>query len=718
MHPLDSIFKPQSIAVVGASRRTGSIGRKLLHNLIEFDFHGKVFPVNPHADFIHSIKAFPSVSAIPDAVDLAVIVVPRDEVLAAVDDCGRKGVNGMVVITAGFSETGEQGRVTEGQLHERVRQYGMRMIGPNSMGIINTAPSVSIDATFAPTLPLPGRIAFMSQSGALGVAILNMASQLDIGFSYFVSMGNKTDVSANDLLLYWEDDLQTDMVLMYLESLGNARQFMQIARRLGKKKPLIAVKSGRTLAGARAALSHTGAIVSRQGLDAATDALLEQLGVIRVNSVEELFDLAKGFSKNPLPRGNRLGILSNAGGPAIMGTDTAIGLGLQMAVLSDTTRAGIKQLVPPEAAVQNPIDMTPLADRSKYEKCARLLLENDGVDMLLVIYVPPVLAGAMDIVMGLEELRKQYPKPVLAVMMAPEDFFDELNREHPGHMAIYRFPESAVRALHAMDRYRQWRERPAGEIRKFDVAVRAAEDILNEARRQGREHLSPGECFRLLECYGIPVARYALATGKDELMERAHDFRFPVALKVVAPGVLHKTEAGGVALDIRSIDELGFAAARIAEGVRRYGEVHPPSSSVEPTPLSFLLQEYVRGGRELIVGMTQDPNFGPLLMFGLGGVYVETLRDVVFRVPPLTELDALEMMRQIRGYHLLEGVRGEPPMDLQTIAEILQRFAQMVEELGGLAEIDINPLMAFPAGRDFCAVDARVRLQAASATLS
>ncbi|MBZ5516492.1 MAG: CoA-binding protein, partial [Acidobacteriia bacterium] len=443
MHPLDSIFRPQAIAVVGASRKVGSIGREIMHNLIEYNFHGKVFPVNPKADYIHSIKAFPTVSAIPDPVDLAIIVVPRDGVLAVVDDCAQKGVKGLLVITAGFAETGEEGARFEEELQQRVKRYGMRMVGPNCMGVINTHPDVRMDATFAPALPLPGRIGFMSQSGALGVAILNIARQVDIGFSFFVSMGNKTDVSGNDLLTYWENDPETDLILMYLESFGNMRRFIQIARRIAKQKPIVAVKSGRTPAGARAASSHTGALVAGQGLDVAADALLEQCGVIRVDTVEELFDLAMGFSKNPVPRGNRLGILTNAGGPAIMATDTAISLGLAVGKLSERTTAELRRLLPPEASLGNPVDMTPKSDRSKYEACARVMLEDEGIDSLLVVFVPPMMINAMDIIMGLEDLRRQFPKPVLGVMMAPEAFFQELNQKHPGHMAIYLFPESA-----------------------------------------------------------------------------------------------------------------------------------------------------------------------------------------------------------------------------------------------------------------------------------
>ena len=706
MHSIDPLLKPRSIAVVGASRRTGSIGRQILHQLIEFEYRGMLFPVNFQADFVHSMKAYPSVSSIPDPVDLAIIVVPREAAPAVVDDCGKKGVKALVVITAGFSETGEEGRKKEARLVEQIQRYGMRMIGPNCMGLINTDPAVHMDSTFAPTLPLSGRIGFMSQSGALGVAILNIARQLDIGFSYFVSLGNRTDVSPNELLLYWEDDPNTDLILMYLESIGDIKSFMQIARRISKRKPILAVKSGRTKAGAKAAMSHTGALSALQGLDIAADALLEQSGVIRVNTVEELFDLALGFSKNPLPRGNRLAILTNAGGPAIMATDTAVSLGLRIADLSERTREELRRLLPPEAIVQNPIDMTPKSRRGQYDACAQILLEDEGIDALLVVFVPPMMIDAMEIVEGLEALRKKFDKPMFGVFMAPDEFFQELNEKHPGHMAIYLFPESAVHALAALDRYRQWREKPTGEVRSFDVDREAAVGLLNDVRRQGRSELIPLEAQRLLECYGIAVARSAVAKDAKELGEIAKGVRYPVVLKAITPGLIHKTEAGGVILDLHTPEDLIAAAQKMTEDVKR----HHPLSAVSDSSMGFLVQEYVRGGREVIVGMTHDPNFGPLVMFGLGGIYVETFKDVVFRVPPISDLEAREMIRQIRGYRLLEGVRGEPAVDLAALVEILERFSRLVEDLPQLAEMDINPLMVFPGAKDFRAVDIRVRL--------
>ena len=704
-NPLHAILNPRSIAVVGASRREGAIGREILHQLVAFDFRGKLFPVNRNIDFIHSMKAFPSVSSIPDPVDLAVIVVPREEVMVVVDDCGRKGVAGLVVITAGYSETGEEGKRFEVQLGERVRQYGMRMIGPNCMGVINTDPSVRMDATFAPTLPLPGRIAFMSQSGALGVAILNIARQLDLGFSCFVSLGNKQNVSGNDLLQYWEDDPQTDLILMYLESFGNAPRFMHHCRRISKRKPLLLVKSGRTEAGARAATSHTGVLAARQGLDIATDALLEQSGVIRVNTVEGLFDLAMAFSKNPLPPGNRLAILTNAGGPAIMATDAAVAQGLRMASFSPRTTRDLRGLLPPQASVQNPVDMLPQSDRSKYDACARILLEDEGTDMLLVVFVPPMMINTMDIILGLEQLRHRYLKPVVGVIMATEEFFVQFNREHPNHMALYIFPESAVYALAALDRYRAWRDKPIGELKRFEVRSGAADELIQDVRRQGRAQLTTEESLRLVGCYGIPVARSVTAANGDELERVAKQVRYPAVLKAVAPDLIHKMDAGGVLVDLRGPDELLAAAQKMTESVAKHRGTQAPLAS-----LGFLVQEYVRGGREVILGMTRDPKYGPLVMFGLGGVYVEAVNDVVFRMPPLTDLEAHEMIKQIRGYRLLQGVRGEASIDLDALAELLQKFSQLAESMGDIAEVEINPLLVFPHAAQFCAVDARVRL--------
>lgn len=666
---------------------------------MEYEFNGKIFPVNPGADVIHSIKCFPSVSSIPDPVDLAVIVVPKQQVLEIVDECGQKGIRGLVVITAGFKEVGGEGKVLEQRLKEKVRVYGMRMIGPNCMGIINTDLMVRENCTFAPTEPFTGNVAFMSQSGALGVAILNISRKVNLGFSYFVSMGNKTDVSGNDLLEYWEHDPRTEIILMYLESFGNPRKFTQIARRISRQKPILVVKSGRTSQGARAASSHTGAMA---GMDIAIDALLDQCGVLRVNTVEELFDVAIGFSNNPLPRGKRVAILTNAGGPAIMATDACVSAQLTMAEFSETTRTTLKSFLPAEASVLNPVDMIASANKESYAFCLETILKDEGVDVVIVTFVPPIMVNPIDIVQAIEQVRKRYVKPILGVVMARDEFFEQINRVVPDHLPLYLFPESAARTLSAMVRYSRWRSRPHSEVRRFDVDQKRTKSVMASAKAARRSQLTIVESMQILRAYGIPIARYALARNRDEILASAREIGFPLVLKVVSSKLTHKTEVGGVVVDLRTEEEV-LAALDKMEGPLR-------SRGVENEIDGYLIQEMVRGGKELILGMTLDSHFGPLLMFGLGGIFVETIKDVVFRITPITELESQEMIRQIRGYALLEGVRGEPAVDLCLLSECLQRLSQLVSDFDEILEIDVNPFLASAISQNSKALDARIRI--------
>ncbi len=698
-HPLDPIFRPRSIAIIGASRKKGSIGREILHNLMEYEFNGKIFPVNPTADVIHSIKCFPSVSSIPDEVDLAVIVVPKQQVLEIVDECGAKGITGLVVISAGFKEVGGDGVTLEQRLKERIRSHGMRMIGPNCMGIINTDLAVRENCTFAPTEPLTGNVGFMSQSGALGVAMLNIARKVNLGFSYFVSMGNKTDVSGNDLLEYWENDPRTEIILMYLESFGNPRKFTHICRRITRRKPILVVKSGRTTQGARAASSHTGAMA---GMDIAIDALLDQCGVLRVNSVEDLFDVAIGFSNNPIPRGDRVAVLTNAGGPAIMATDACVNAKLTMAEFSEATRDALKRYLPPEASVLNPIDMIASANKESYAFCLEAVLKDEGVDAAIVIFVPPMMVNPIDIVQSIESVRKKHAKPVLGVFMARDEFFEEVNRSNPEHLPLYLFPESAAQTLSAMVRYSRWRARPHSEVKRFEVRFDEAQRILAQAKRARRSQLTIVESLEILRAYGIPVASYSLAQTRAQALKAAGAIGYPLVLKVVSSELTHKTEVGGVAVDLRTEQELADAFDHIQERLC--------AANLEGQVEGYLIQEMVKGGKELILGMTLDPHFGPLLMFGLGGIFVETIKDVVFRITPITELEASEMIRQIRGHALLEGVRGEPQVDIRLVAESLQRLSQLISDFQEIVEVDVNPFLASALPQNSKALDARIKI--------
>jgi acetate---CoA ligase (ADP-forming) len=697
---LDPIFSPRSIAVVGASRRRDSIGFSLLHNLVLAEFNGALYPVNPNAQVIHSLKCYPAVSAIPDPVDLAVIVVPRQGVQAAVEECIAKGVKGLVVITAGFGETGPEGAAREELLRATVRNAGVRMIGPNCMGVINTAAPVRLNATFAPTPAEAGPLGFVSQSGALGVAILNVARDLGVGLTQFVSMGNKADVSGNDLLEHWEDDPETRVIAMYLESFGNPRRFTEIAKRVTRKKPLLIVKSGRTQEGARAASSHTGAIA---GADVTVSAFLEQCGVLRANTIEELFDIARALARAPLPEGDRVAIVTNAGGPAIMATDACVNQGLKIAELSEATRSALRAFLPPEASVGNPVDMIASARAADYARTLEVVLDDPAVDMALVINVTPFLGSPIDV---LEEIgrvardarnAREQGKPVLAVMMATEEFY-ESTKERRDLPPVYRFPESAARALAMLSRYAAWRrtpaDTPAPDFPVDDAAVAAILDRVDEG------YLTPEDTFRVLDLYGIPFAAWRVAGSRAEALAAANAIGYPVVVKAIAPGLVHKSDVGAVAIDLRDEEELQAALERMENAVAAAG------FPVE----GFFVQELAHGGHEVIFGIAADPRFGPLLMFGLGGRYVEVFQDVRFGVPPLAPREATEMVRGIRGVKLLLGVRGEPRADLDLLSEILLRLSQLAQRHPRLLELDINPFLAAPDRRSAKALDARIRV--------
>ncbi len=699
---LDGLFRPRSVAVIGASRQRGSLGRELLRNLLIYEFEGMVFPVNPKADVILSMKAYRSVLEIPDPVDLAIIVVPRQHVLRTLEECGLKGVKGVVVISSGFREVGAEGIDREQRALEIVRRHGMRMIGPNCMGIINAQADVRLNGTFAPGTPVRGGIGFLSQSGAMGVAILNHAESRGLGLSMFASMGNKADVSSNDLLEYWEQDDATRLVLMYLESFGNPRKFTQIARRMTRSKPIIAVKSGRTEAGAAAAASHTGALA---GSDVATDALLMQCGVLRADSIEDMFDMAQGLVAQPLPAGRRVAVLTDAGGPAIMATDAIGAAGLEMATLSDATRAALGDGLSPDASVKNPVDMLGQAAGPDYLRCLPLLLEDDGVDAIIALYVPPVMHDPVEVVEAIVAGARGATKPVVCVLMAPDDVMDEVKRTHGFELPVYEFPESAVKALGAMVRYGAMISREAGTVPEFDVDRDAAAAVFAHVVEDGRRDLTLAESCCVLEAYGLRFPRSQLVTTRDGLSSAAQAVGFPMVAKITSPDILHKTEIGGVVVGIR--DEIELLAA--------YEGILGRAQAVEPPPRieGVVLQEMREGAQEMIVGVSADPSFGPLLMAGLGGIYVEVLKDVAFRVNPITDRDAADMVRSLRGYPLLEGVRGREPVCVAAYEDALLRVSRLVTDFECIEELDVNPFLVGATAAESMAVDGRIRIDPA-----
>ncbi len=689
---LDCIFRPRSIAIIGASRKKGTIGYEILHNVVSGDYNGKVFPVNPKAEVIHSIKCYPSVTEVPDEVDMAVVVVPAALVPGVVDECGKKGVKGLVVISAGFKETGKQGGELENKVVDLVHKYGMRMVGPNCMGVINTDSSVSMNATFARTPALRGRIGFMSQSGALGEAILQYAQEVEAGFSAFASVGNKADVSGNDLLEYWEDDPNTEVILLYLESFGNPRRFKELARRASREKPIIAVKAGTTYAGARAASSHTGALISRE---VATDSLFEQCGVVRVTSIEELFDVSSALANQPLPKGDRVAIVTNAGGPGILATDACVNLGLNVGELSESTMRKLADILPPQASVQNPVDMIASAGADQYRKCLKLVLEDPKVDALIAIFVSPVITDPVAIADAVIEGTRGATKPVLACFMGNVRLGVEGGEEKAKRIPFYIFPESAARSLAAMVKYKSWKEKPQGDIVEFEVDKDRAAKVLSKSKPGSS--LDTKGVWEVLEAYGLPVARTKEASSSGEAVEVAEEIGYPIVMKVSSPKTMHKTDVGGVIKDVRSAND-------VVKAFKNMRTAFPKARS----SLRVAIQPMIGSGREVIIGVTQDPALGPLIMFGLGGIYVETLRDVSFRIHPITNVDAMEMINSIRGRALLEGVRGEKAVHKGSIAEAMLRVSQLITDFPEIKELDINPFMAHP-DKDFCKiVDAKI----------
>ncbi|HSJ09376.1 MAG TPA: CoA-binding protein, partial [Longimicrobiales bacterium] len=564
---LEPVFRPRSIAVIGASRTPGTVGHEIIHNLLAEGFTGAVYPVNPRATSVHSVPAYATVADIPAEIDLAVLAVPKDLVLAAAEECGQKGVRALIVITAGFKEVGPAGHERELELVSIAERYGMRMIGPNCLGVVSTAADVRMNATFAPIMPPAGPVSFMSQSGAMGVTILDYAAEYGIGINHFVSVGNKADVSGNDLIQFWADDPATRVILMYLENFGNPRKFTRIARAVTKHKPIIAVKAGRTAAGARAASSHTGALA---GVDSATDALLAQCGVLRVGSVEELFDMAMAFGQLPVPKGNRVAVVTNAGGPGIIITDACESLGLSVAELSVETQARLRQNLPDEASVRNPVDMIATATPESYRLALEAVLADPNVDAAIAAFVPPLRVRQQDVARSIVAARHAHPdKPMLAVLMGRAGLPEGRAELNDAGVPAYIFPEAAARALAGMYRHRQWLERAPGTERTYEVDTARVAAILERAASADADYLERDDVLDLLDAYGIPALRSVRAVTAEDAARAAHDIGLPVVLKIDSPDVVHKTDVGGVVIDIRTETEVHAAFERMVAAVRK-----------------------------------------------------------------------------------------------------------------------------------------------------
>ena len=694
---LDSILKPRAVAVVGASTRPHTIGSDLLKRLIEFGFKGGIYPVNPKGGEIEGLRAYKTVADLPDGVDLAVIVVNASRVLEAVDECHAKGIKGLVVISAGFKETGAEGAKLELELLERVRAHGMRMVGPNCLGVVNTNPEISLDACFAESLPVAGDIGFVSQSGALGGGILNILKDLNLGFAQFVSIGNQADVNAETALEYWENDPEVKQILLYMESIPDPVNFRRLASRISKKKPVLALKAGRSAAGASAASSHTGSLA---GGDRAADALLKQSGVIRELSLRELFSSAKVFANCPIPKGDRVAIVTNSGGPGIMATDAVCGHGMQMAQISDETKAKLREFLPTAASVKNPVDMIASAPLDHYRRTVETVLADPEVDMVMVIYLPFLGLKDIDVAQALMEIRAAHPeKPIVGVFMTTSEFFSKLS-EMKVTVPFYLYSEEAADAMKRLNDQRLWMARPEGEFPELPEDTNRVMQIFRTAANDGRRELTTRESLDVLDAAGVRICRSGMAHSEDEAVAVAEKTGYPVVMKMTSKTTSHKTDVGGVRVGIASEEDLRREYRDLIGKLEAKGLLEGLEG--------VLIQEMVKSKRELVTGIATDPQFGPMVMFGLGGVFVEVLKDVAFRLAPLTDIDAKDLIHSVKCVKLLEGARGFTPAQMDKVEETLLRISQLAHVHRFVKELDINPLMISDKDGEPIAVDARI----------
>ena len=698
---LRAFLQPRSIAVLGASRRRGTVGGEVIRNLAVGGFTGSLHAVNRRGEDVEDVKAYASVAEIPGSVDLAVVALPPQAVIDAARDCAAKGVRALVVLTAGFGESGPEGIERQRELVGLCRANGMRLVGPNCLGILNADPAVRMNATFAPSFPPFGGMGFLSQSGALGLAMIDYAGALGLGLSSFVSNGNKADVSGNDLLQYWEEDPQTTLIGLYLESFGNPRKFARIARRVAAKKPVLAVKSGRSVAGARGTSSHTGALIS--GSDLTVDALFRQAGVIRADTLPELLDVAKLLSAGAAPRGPRVGIVTNAGGLGILCADACEADGLEVPVLPDSLQDELRTFLPPTAGVSNPVDMIATSGAEEYRQTIAAMARSGAIDALVAIYIPPLVTSPEDVARGIRTGVDEAggAVPSVAVFTSGAGAPEELGRGTVP-LPVFAFPEDAARALARASAYGMWRERDHGTVPELDgVDPDRAAATISAALSDRPRWLEPGEVATLLDCYSIPTPAWRLVDGAAEAGAAAGELGGPVALKAVAEGLLHKTDVGAVELGLDGAAAVEEAARGMATAVERAGH----------RLTGFLVQRMVDPGVEMIVGVVHDPSFGPVVACGGGGVTAEAMRDVAVRITPLTDRDATEMIASLRTHALLSGWRGAPPADVAALENVVLRLAALVERHPEVVEADLNPVVVSPDGA--LVVDARVRVEAA-----
>jgi acetyltransferase len=697
MDRLDAIFSPESVAVVGASSTPGKVGHDIFENILKGGFKGTLYPVNPKARSVLSVRCYKTIMDIPDPIDLAMIILPPRIALKSVDDCIEKGVKGIVIVSAGFKEVGGEGAKIEDEIAEKCRNAGIRLIGPNCLGVINPSENVRLNASFSARMPHKGNISFISQSGALCTAVLDFAADRGFGFSKFVSIGNKADVDELDLLRYYHKDPETNVIMIYMEELRFKPSFIDEVKEItsgDRPTPVLVIKSGKTAAGAAAAASHTGSLA---GSEAVYNAIFDQAGIIRVDSVDDLFDYAVAFSARKIPAGNRVAIITNAGGPGIIATDMTEMSGLQLAKFSADTDWNLHQFLPPTANFNNPIDVIGDATRDRYENALETVITDENVDCVLMILTPQSMTDAIGTAKAIVNTYNNSTKPIVCSFMGVVDVSAGVKHLQENHVPVYRFPEDAARAMGKLYEATRWLGRQI--LPEYDLTfdTKRANEIVEQCLSEGKKVLGEEDGQELLQCYGFDIPAMCIAVSESEAVKIAQEIGLPVVMKIVSPQILHKSDAGGVQVGLKTIEAVETAFTEIMESSKKY----KPDADIK----GVLVQKMVPPGQEVILGVTKYPGFGHLLMFGLGGIYVELFKNVTFRLAPVGRNNARRMIRSINGFAALDGFRGQPKADIEKLEQLIVGLSAMVTNHPQIKEMDINPLFVHPQGQGATVAD-------------
>ena len=696
----NSVFlSPKSIAIIGASDKEGSVGRAITNNIMK-GYKGTIYPISPTRETVFDKKAYKSVLDVPGKVDLAVVVTKNTIVPAVLEECGKKKLRGAIVITAGFKEVDEEGAKLEQKLKDIAKKYKLQIIGPNCLGVMNLEPQTMMNSTFLKITPKSGEIALVSQSGAICAALVEDASAQGIGFSAVISMGNKADMSEIDILKMLAEHKQTKVIVIYLEDMGNGQEFLKVCKDITrkKKKPVLVLKSGRSPEGAKAAMSHTGALM---GSDEIYDALLKQSGAIRVDTMEELFDYATAFSKQPLPMNGDLVIVSNAGGPAIISTDACSKLGIKMAKIEEI-RKKIDAVIPPWGSSRNPVDIVGDADFNRFENVLNEVLKHKNVGSVISMCTPSATLDYDKLAKVIVSMSKKYKKTMLASLMGLDEGITNREILANGDVPYYTYAEGSIRALRAMLTFTNWVKNPPGKITKFTVKKDKVKKILDKAKKEKRNALLEEEGQEILKAYGFPLPASRLAKTKKEAVFTAKKIGFPVVLKIASPQIIHKSDAGGVKVNLKNAKDVENAFDTIIKNAKKYNK----KADIK----GVLVVEMVKGGKEMIIGSKLEPGFGPVVMLGMGGIYVEVLKDVTFKLAPMTNIEADDMISSIKTKKILEGVRGEKPSDVKKLSECIQRLSQLVTDFNEIKELDMNPVLVMEKNKGCKVLDVRIGL--------